>query len=135
MENLVWAIFGVVAFLIAIGIMLSFVQLNEEEKKRVINENALKEMGSLCEFVCNSDVETRFTKKIAISAGAYFSSSTGDICLIYKGKEKCYKCKCKVEDLDLNLNKPEIMQMYKIHKFRCVFERKVGGVVSIECFG
>lgn len=135
MENALWFIFGVLAFLIAIGILVQLVANTTPESKESINTNAIRELGQWCRFVCNSDIETRLSKNIEIASGALVKSDGKNICIESPSWKRCAQCGCDVNGLYLDLNRPEILQMYKSHTFKCVFERGLWGVVTVECRG
>ncbi len=135
MENIVWAIFGILAFLIAIGILIGIAGTGFEERKEAMNKNAIKEFGQACKYVCGSDIETRLSDEIEISSGAVVSSDSGNICLEYRGERDCVDCTCDLNSFNLNLNRPELLSAYDTHVFDCAFERVAGGRVLIDCTG
>ena len=135
MENAVWVIFGVLAFLIALGIVIGLVDSSLSERKLAVSRNAIGEFGQWCEFVCGSDLESRLTKEIEIASGSQITGDKANLCMEFEGWKKCYDCVCDVNDFQLNLNKTELLQTYESHKFFCAFERGDGGVVGIECSG
>jgi hypothetical protein len=136
MENIVWVIFGVLAFLLGIGMLVGLVDYNTADRKLSVSRNAVRELGQWCESVCGSDIESRLTKEISLAAGSESKAEKSNICMSLGSWRECSDCTCDVNSLfQLNLNKPEILQMYESHKFSCAFERQGGGVVSIDCKG
>ncbi|MEM4662718.1 MAG: hypothetical protein QXM75_01725 [Candidatus Diapherotrites archaeon] len=135
MENAVWIVIGILSVFLAMGILLTMVENNREQTKIKTNENAVKDFAQWCNYVCNSEVETRLSKEIEISSGAVVSGYEKAVCIDYKSFHNCEYCKCDVNALDLNLDNPDIIKAYDTHTFRCLFEKTDVGVVSIDCKG
>ncbi len=135
MEQAVWVFFGVLAVLIALAIVANIFAENIDSEKTKLSSNALSSVAQYCDFVCNSETGTRISKEISFASGSKINASKNIICIEYKRWRKCAKCKCDVNNLSLDLDKPEIIEMYNWHVFKCVFEKIKGSVVSIECFG
>ncbi|MEM4598082.1 MAG: hypothetical protein QW400_00105 [Candidatus Diapherotrites archaeon] len=135
MENAVWVVFGIITVFLAMGILLTMVENNREQTKIKTNENAVKAFAQWCNFVCDSEVETRLGKEIEISSGAVMSGHGKGVCIDYKNNKNCEYCKCDVNAIELNLNEPDIIKAYDTHAFRCIFEKTDIEVVAIECRG
>ncbi|MEM0360573.1 MAG: hypothetical protein QXK06_04530 [Candidatus Diapherotrites archaeon] len=135
MENIVWAIFGVMAFLLAIGILVNLVVSGVDDRKLAVSRNAVSELGQWCRTVCGSDIESRLSKEITMASGSEVKAEKSGVCMSFGSWRECSDCICDLNTFYLNLNKPEILQMYESHKFACTFERQGGGVVAIDCKG
>jgi|GEM_PF-2237013 len=136
MENIVWVIFGTIALLLAIGILLQLTEQNKGYQKMQINENAVKGFAQWCNYVCSSDVETKLTKEIEISSGSVVEAYEKNICIDFEKQHTCEYCNCDLNKFKLDLSTPEHLMAYDIsHRFNCVFEKIDKEVVAIECKG
>ena len=139
MEQVVWLYVGVITALISIGIIAGIVFSGQEEAKQQEIMNSLQLLKQKTDFVCGSEVGTTFMQKAKFGSESvitFGSSATSapKICISYKLETNCVKTNCSVNRGVLDLNTPQIKQLYSVHEFECIIEKKEQGVL-IECSG
>ncbi|MBW2990115.1 hypothetical protein KY348_00245 [Candidatus Woesearchaeota archaeon] len=87
MDQAVWAVFGIIAVLIGIGILLNVLGENKDESKYILFKQSLDSLKNQCDFVCNSPAETYLSIMVELPSGMRLYTDQNRICAhlnIYK---------------------------------------------------
>jgi hypothetical protein len=133
MEQPIWLFFGVIAVLIALGIIAHLVLVQGQDSKAASLENSMVKLRQQCDFVCGTTLNNRLSIRAEFPAGLYLHTQDNKICSGYKETVKCVACSCMIEPYQLALN-TTLAQEIDSHSYNCFFERKQEGV-SMECLG
>ena len=142
MDQAVWAVFGIIAVLVGIVILLSVLGENKEESKYVLFKQSLDLLKNQCDFVCNSPADTYLSVSVELPSGLRLYSNQNRICAHlnisekYSDETKCVLCACpiSIRDDELNLQTQSALKAFSSHKYSCYFKRKENET-EIECKG
>ena len=133
MEQPVWLIFGVIAVLIALGIVVSIVNINHSAAKEYEVKDTLNKLMTQCNFVCGTTAGNLLSIKAKLPAETILYTNGNKICANYKENTNCVMCKCELEEYELDLN-TTLARSMNVLKYDCFFERMKEGI-KMECMG
>lgn len=133
MEQPVYFFFGILSFLIALGIIVSLVSENEKENKLMNFDASLSKLQSQCNFVCQTNEGNNLGTNIKLPSKSKLYTNNNKICISLENELACKPCNCNLETYELNLN-TSLSESFNELDYRCYFE-KLKETVNINCKG
>jgi len=137
MEESVWVFFGIISFILTIGIITSLVAHNKEDIKIQRFESSVDLLKTQCNYVCSSAEGTLLSVDAELPSGIILKSGYDDrskFCIEFKDESRCAFCRCEIQPYTLNLSSTEAKKTFVIHNYKCYFERLQDNV-RMECQG
>lgn len=134
MEQPLWIYIGVIAVLLAIGIIVHMTVLSNDVRKVEVSKESLKKLQQQCDFVCKQDTGTMLGVAAELFSGSKLYAAEKAICLDSVNLHDCVSCNCQLANYVLDLNTAEARQAFVSHNYRCTFE-KSKSEVSMRCAG
>lgn len=133
MEQPVWLFFGIIAILIALGIVARVVIIHQTEIRSEILSDSLSKLITECNFVCGTTEGNLLSIDVDFPADSYVYTKGNKICTNYDNSVRCARCNCALEESSLNLT-TELAKRIKEHKYSCFFEKLKEGI-KMDCRG
>ena len=138
LEQAVWFYIGIIVSILALILIASIVSANKETTFKETMKDSMGQLQQYCNFVCNSDLDTKLSRPVTLVAGSYIWSEGKAICFNYKELNNlCWKCDCPVIGKDGSnfvFDLTEAVSVFETHMYECGFERDVNAV-TMECKG
>ena len=133
MEQPVWLIYGVIAVLVGLGIVVSIVIANHNASKEYEVKDTLNKLATQCNFICGTTEGNLLSINVKLPAESILYTNGQKICVNYKGNTNCAMCKCELDEYELDLN-TTLAKSINVLKYDCFFERFREGI-TMECRG
>jgi hypothetical protein len=139
MEQAVWLAFGVIAFILGIGILAEIISSSGEESRVEDFKEAMDRLKQQCDFVCDANLDTYLSADVQLSSGLLLNTAGQRLCgnlnISGEATDKCVLCACPVSMKEpLNLQTDIARNSFKSHKYSCYFLRRENDV-EMECKG
>ncbi len=134
MEESVWIAIGIISILIVFGIIAGFFKGSGEEDKLAYAKESANLLGGMCNKVCLMPDQTNLYIDANIPSGSALNVYNNSICMEIKGEVFCSRCQCLMNNYALDLNSPEAIKLFKIHKYKCFFLNS-NKRISVDCRG
>ncbi len=136
MEEAIWIAIGVIAVIIAVGIISQLVVRTNEDSKLNSIDSSIASLKQKCDFVCNNPVDTRLSVTVPIASGAVLTAKGNKMCIFIKDKVACDSCKCSlINETILDLNNTQSLQLFRTHDYSCYFTKLQNENIKVECRG
>lgn len=136
MEETIWIAIGVIAVIIAVGIISQLVVHTGDDRRLNSVTSTLSSLKQKCDFVCNTPADTRLSIVVPIPSGALFQVKNNSMCIFIDGQTKCSSCKCELEPSTvLDLNSSASRKLFLTHDYSCYFTKTENETIRVECRG
>lgn len=142
MEETVWLAFGIIAVVVAIGIVINLLVTDKEEAKIDTFKKSLNRMEQFCKGICNAPPDSFDSIEVDFPSGLQLYTTDTKICGNFnttKDEEAlvnyCVVCNpCLVVSPGLDLDTEIHRKTFTFQEYTCFFNRTENDV-QMECQG